>query len=358
MNKDREKRELRKNEHVQLAQLPESVIPVSHFDELIFVHHSIPETNYDDANIKTLFSNIQLESPIYINAMTGGSKMTGEINASLAEIARELGIAMAVGSQHSGLSDDSLSNTYRIVRKHHPTGVIFANIGADAPLDYAKRAVSMLEANALQIHVNAPQEMVMPEGDRNFTGWLKKIEKIVQMLEIPVIIKEVGFGMSSETLSLLTNIGVQFVDVSGRGGTNFIRIENQRRQKQEYEYLKGWGQSTVVSLLEAQTFSDQLTLFASGGIRNPLDIVKCLALGATFTGLSGPVLRMLLKNGVQKTIDELTNWNAQIKSILTILGVSQVSDLTRCPLVITGEVRDWCEARGIDISPFARRRRL
>lgn len=247
-------RENRKNEHVKLAIKPESIQPVTHFDNLSFVHNSIPEMAWKEVDLNSKFDDIVMNLPIYINAMTGGSNKTGEINAELADIASATGIAMAVGSQHAGLRNDSLVDTYRVVRKRNPKGIIFANIGADVSIEFALQAVDMFEANALQIHLNAPQEIVMPDGERNFKGWLHQIEQVIQAVHVPVIVKEVGFGMSTETLHLLNDIGVKYVDVSGRGGTNFVWIENQRRENKEYNYLKEWGQSTVISLLEAQEF--------------------------------------------------------------------------------------------------------
>lgn len=357
---DRMTRERRKDEHVQLAMLPESVLPVSHFDNLSFVHYSFPEIAWKEVDLKSEFAGSILNLPIYINAMTGGSDRTGEINASLADIASATGIAMAVGSQHAGLRNDSLMDTYRVVRKRNPKGIIFANIGADAPIEFAERAVDMLEANALQIHLNAPQEVVMPDGERNFKGWLHQIERVIQTVHVPVIIKEVGFGVCAETLHILNEIGVQYVDGSGRGGTNFVWIENQRRDNREYSYLKEWGQSTIISLLEAQEFieNDKMTIFASGGIRNPLDIIKCLSLGAKAVGIAGPILRILKRHGAERVIEEINEWTAQLKSILTILGAQTIPDLKTCSIVITKDVRDWCELRGIDVKKFARRSRL
>ncbi|MDM5197044.1 type 2 isopentenyl-diphosphate Delta-isomerase [Fictibacillus enclensis] len=350
-------RENRKNEHVKLAIKPESIQPVTHFDNLSFVHNSIPEMAWKEVDLNSKFDDIVMNLPIYINAMTGGSNKTGEINAELADIASATGIAMAVGSQHAGLRNDSLVDTYRVVRKRNPKGIIFANIGADVSIEFALQAVDMFEANALQIHLNAPQEIVMPDGERNFKGWLHQIEQVIQAVHVPVIVKEVGFGMSTETLHLLNDIGVKYVDVSGRGGTNFVWIENQRRENKEYNYLKEWGQSTVISLLEAQEFiqSKKMTIFASGGIRNPLDIIKCLSLGAKGVGIGGPILRILKRDGKERVIEEINEWTLQLKSILTILGARTISDLQTCSIVITKDVREWCELRGIDVMRFAHR---
>ncbi|MDV8581759.1 alpha-hydroxy-acid oxidizing protein, partial [Streptococcus pneumoniae] len=179
---------------------------------------------------------------------------------------------------------------FSIVRKTNPKGTIFSNVGADVPEDKALQAVELLDAQALQIHENSPQELVMPEGNREFASWMSNIESIVKRVDVPVIIKEVGFGMSKETLQALYDIGVNYVDVSGRGGTNFVDIENERRSNKDMNYLSQWGQSTVESLLESTEFQDRLNIFASGGLRTPLDAVKCLALGAKAIGMSRPFL--------------------------------------------------------------------
>jgi isopentenyl-diphosphate delta-isomerase len=357
---DRVSREQRKDDHVQLAVQAEAVSPNSHFDDISFVHYSLPEIAYKDVDLTSTFADFVMDTPIYINAMTGGSNKTGEINEMLGDIACATGLAIAVGSQHAALRDNSLIDTYRVVRKQNPKGIVFANVGADAPIEYAVRAVEMLEANALQIHLNAPQEAVMTEGERSFGGWLHQIEQLIRTVKVPVIVKEVGFGMCAETLHILHEVGVKFVDVSGRGGTNFVWIENERRVNRDYSYLKNWGQSTTQSLLEAQEFimNNKLIILASGGIRNPLDIVKCLALGAKAVGVAGPILRILQSEGVDKVIEEIMEWKAQLKTILTILGVSTIPELLTSALVITKEVHEWCDLRDIDVTRFARRRRI
>lgn len=170
----------------------------------------------------------------------------------------------------------------------NPEGMIFSNVGADVPVEKALEAVELLEAQALQIHVNSPQELVMPEGNREFVTWLDNIASIVSRVSVPVIIKEVGFGMSKELMHDLQQIGVKYVDVSGKGGTNFVDIENERRANKDMDYLSSWGQSTVESLLETTAYQSEISVFASGGLRTPLDAIKSLALGAKATGMSRP----------------------------------------------------------------------
>lgn len=340
-------RENRKDEHIKLAlKLPS--MPLSHFDQISIVHHSLPNIGVKEVNFSVELPDLFMSTPLYINAMTGGSDLTGNINVALAEVAVATGMAMAVGSQHAGLRNESLINTYQVVRKVNPKGTIFANVGADVNLEFALRAVDMIQANALQVHLNAPQELIMPEGSRNFAGLLKNIEQMIYHLNVPVIIKEVGFGMCKETLTLLKEVGVQYVDVGGRGGTNFIEIENERRKKHEYEYLKGWGQTTPISLLEAQEFLNDMTIFASGGVRNPLDVVKSLAIGAKAVGIASPILRILNTKGTKLAIEEMEQWKEQIKVIFTMLGARNVEELQTYPLILSNEVKEWCEARKID----------
>ncbi|TKK90281.1 type 2 isopentenyl-diphosphate Delta-isomerase, partial [Enterococcus faecalis] len=249
----------RKDEHLSLAKAFHKE-KSNDFDRVRFVHQSFAESAVNEVDISTSFLSFQLPQPFYVNAMTGGSQRAKEINQQLGIIAKETGLLVATGSVSAALKDASLADTYQIMRKENPDGLIFANIGAGLGVEEAKRALDLFQANALQIHVNVPQELVMPEGDRDFTNWLTKIEAIVQAVEVPVIVKEVGFGMSQETLEKLTSIGVQAADVSGQGGTSFTQIENARRKKRELSFLDDWGQSTVISLLESQNWQKKLTI--------------------------------------------------------------------------------------------------
>ena len=278
-------REQRKNEHVEIA-MAQSDAPQSDFDRVRFVHHSIPSINVDEVDLTSRTTDFDMTYPIYINAMTG-SEWTKQINEKLAVVARETGLAMAVGSTHA-LRNPKMAESFSIARQTNPEGIIFSNVGADVPVDKAVEAVSLLDAQALQIHVNAPQELVMPEGNREFSTWLDNVATIVQRVDVPVIIKEVGFGMSKELYKDLIDVGVTYVDVSGKGGTNFVTIENERRSNKDMDYLANWGQSTVESLLESSAYQDSLNVFASGGVRTPLDVVKSLALGAKAVGMSRP----------------------------------------------------------------------
>ncbi|WP_348920817.1 type 2 isopentenyl-diphosphate Delta-isomerase [Enterococcus rotai] len=344
----------RKDEHISLAKAFHKE-KMNDFDQIKFIHHSFSEIALDEVDISTSFLDFTFKQPFYINAMTGGSERAKDINQQLGIIARETGVMVATGSVNAALKNPDLADTYQIMRKENPTGVIWANIGAGLSLEEAKRAVDLFQADGLQIHVNVPQELVMPEGDRDFHGWLDTIEDIVSHLSVPVIVKEVGFGMSSETIEQLVLRGVKAFDVSGQGGTSFTQIENARRKKRELGFLTDWGQSTVLSLLESINWQRDLTILASGGVRQSIDIVKALSLGAKSVGIAGTILNQLMKNGVDDTIALVQQWEEELKMLYTLLGKKSTSDLTTTDIIFSGEIIHWCESRGIAYQPFAKR---
>lgn len=347
------KHQNRKNEHVSLSENFYNDDRHNSFNDIQFVHHSFPKIDVKDISLKTEFAGLTFDAPFFINAMTGGSEWTGKVNEKLARVAEATGLAIATGSVSAAMKIPEVEDSYKIVRKTHPNGLVFANLGAGHRLENAKRAVDLLQADAMQIHLNAPQEVVMPEGDREFRNWLSNIEEVVAGLDVPVIVKEVGFGMSRETIALLHSVGVKVVDVSGTGGTNFAQIENYRRRNEKFDDIEGWGQSTAVSLLEAKDVRRDMALISSGGIRKPIEIVKSLALGADAVGISSHFLHLVLREGVEETIEIVEAWKKEITRMMTLLGAQTVSDLHQTDLIISGNTRDWCDARQIDWRSFA-----
>ncbi|NLR32487.1 type 2 isopentenyl-diphosphate Delta-isomerase [Levilactobacillus tujiorum] len=333
----------RKDEHLSLAEKFYEPRATSQFDQLRFIHQSLPEMSYDQVDLHTQLGPLTLPVPMMIEAMTGGSPRTGKVNAMLGRIAAATGMPVASGSQSIALKDARAVPTFSVLRENNPDGLIFANIGAGHSVAQARAAVEMLAADALEIHINAAQELVMPEGDRDF-HWLAEIGEIVAALDVPVIVKEVGFGMAHETLSQLVQVGVQYVDLGGRGGTNFAQIENFRRPEKELTYLAGWGQSTVESLLEARQVPD-LTVIATGGIRQPLDVAKALALGATVVGSAGHILHSLIKTDEATTTAQLLDWQVGLKTIMTLLGVQNVAELRQQRLLLSPELESYCRQR-------------
>ncbi|MDP5276627.1 type 2 isopentenyl-diphosphate Delta-isomerase [Chengkuizengella axinellae] len=348
-------REKRKLDHLKLALQSNTQSNSSSFDELHFVHRSLPEKNVQESTLSTKIGGQQLNSPLIINAMTGGAFSTEKVNHDLAVIASETGIALAVGSQKAALRNKELIRTYQIVREVNSKGPIFANLSADSHVEDAMNAIDMIQADMLQLHLNIPQELVMPEGDRNFNGIIDKIHRIKEAVSVPVIVKEVGFGMCQETYKVLNDIGIEIIDVGGKGGTNFVWIENERREAKDFDFIKNWGQSAALSLIESSAYQDKIDFISSGGIRNPLDMVKSFALGAKGVGLASPILALLKEHGIEKTIDQIHNWHDQLKSILTMLGISCIEDVIGTPLIIGGTTKEWCECRDIDYKVYAKR---
>lgn len=342
----------RKDEHVSLAKAfhkPRS----NDFDAVRIIHHSLPAVSVDDVDLKAQLLNHSMSSPFYINAMTGGSEKTKEINRQLAIVARETDLLIATGSISAALKDPALLDSYTVIREEYPQGKILINLGAGVDLEKAQQALKLFPADGLQLHLNAPQELVMPEGDRDFSHWLQNIEKLTTELEIPILVKEVGFGMSRETIRQLLSVGVKTIDISGVGGTSFTQIENARRSKRELAYLTDWGQSTVISLLEANEVDETFTTVASGGIRNAFDIFKALCLGADAVGIAGTILNELLTHGTEHTISLINQWKEELRLLFAMTGKTTVTELRTVPLIFSGDVKNWCESRGIDQQHYA-----
>ncbi|EAG2075043.1 type 2 isopentenyl-diphosphate Delta-isomerase [Listeria monocytogenes] len=350
-------RERRKDEHVALGVKQNEQLAPSSLEDIQLIGTSIPRYNVKDIDLTTTIVGTNVPFPFYINAMTGGSRHTKKINAELAEIAREVAIPMAVGSQSAALKNSSLIDTYKIVREINPNGMILANISPEVALQEGLRAIEMLEADALQIHINPAQELVMQEGDRSFSHWLTRIEEYVKLSPVPVVVKEVGFGMTRETVATLASVGVQSVDLAGKGGTNFVQIENDRRRDQAYDFLLDWGISTGQALIDMQhQDAPKIAYLASGGIRNPLDIVKALALGADSVGMAGQIIYSLKKEGVTKTIEKLELWKEQLRGLFVLADAKNITELKTTPLIISGELAKWGTLREIDLVKLANRK--
>ena len=347
----------RKDEHLNLAVRLHDRDRPNAFDDVSFIHHALPGTSVDSTDPGTSVFGVRWEAPFYINAMTGGTRATAEINAGLAGAAADAGVAIACGSQHIALRDPGCADGFRIIRSEAPQAFVLANVGPAATPEDAVRAVEMLEANALQIHLNVAQELVMPEGDRDFRDWSERIAAIAAAVDVPVVVKEVGFGLSRRTITALEGTGVGAVDVAGAGGTDFVAIENERRPRRDYSYLTGWGQSTALCLLEALGGEEPvgLPVLASGGVRNPLDVVRALALGASAVGASGRFLRTLVHDGADGLRRELRTWTDHVRALMTLLGAADVEQLRRTDVLVTGRTAEQARLLGVDPASLARR---
>jgi isopentenyl-diphosphate delta-isomerase len=355
-------RQERKLDHVRLAAAEpaappsRSGLPAPGWEEVHLVHRSLPELALAEIDLRSRIAGVDLEVPVLVNAMTGGAPGVAQINRELAEVAASLGLSMAVGSQTAALHDPSVAETYQVVRRVHPRGVIIANLSAAATPEQARRAVAMLEADLLQLHLNAPQELVMAEGDRDFRGHLRNIAAVVAAAPVPVIVKECGFGMSRETARQLYEVGVRAVDISGRGGTNFARIEAARGGEALDPGLEHWGIPTAAALAEVAALGlPDLDIIASGGITYGSEAAKALALGAVAVGVAGGVLRQQQSGGAEAALAYLQGLLRDLRRAMLLAGAPSVEALRRCPVVITGEIGQWCRLRGVDLTQLAQR---
>ncbi|MFC7060467.1 type 2 isopentenyl-diphosphate Delta-isomerase [Halobacillus seohaensis] len=332
----------RKLDHIRHALGHERDV-YNHFDDIDIVHQSFTSLNFDKLHLTTHVGELNLSSPIFVNAMTGGGgEQTLNINKDLARAASETGISMAVGSQMAAIKDPAERPSYQVVRQENPNGIVFANVGSEATLNQALTAVDMVDANGLQIHLNTLQELIMPEGDRDFSTRLNNIQDIVSSIDLPVIVKEVGYGMSKEAIRHLHSIGVRYIDVGGRGGTNFSKVENMRRQR-PFASFDNWGIPTTFSLLEARNVRKELDLhvLGSGGIRHGLDGAKALVLGASSFGMAGTLLKILLEQGYDQLIDEIHHIHKEIKIVMMLTDSAKVSELSESPYVLYGKLKEW-----------------
>jgi isopentenyl-diphosphate Delta-isomerase len=271
----------------------------SGFDRYQFTHNCLPELDYQDIDLTTNLLGKQLGAPILISSMTGGTQQAKEINYRLAEAAQEYKLAMGVGSQRVAIEKPDVADTFQ-VRKIAPDILLLANIGA-VQLNYrygiaeCVRAVELLEADALILHLNPLQECIQPHGDTNFKGLLDRIATVCQQLSVPVIIKEVGNGISASTARQLIAAGVSGIDVAGAGGTSWAKVESERAQtalqRRLGQTFGDWGIPTTECITTIRQLSPHLPLIASGGVRNGLDIAKAIALGADVAGLALPFLQ-------------------------------------------------------------------
>lgn len=339
----------RKLDHIIYSLILEEKNDKNYFNDIMFVHNCLPEIDLDDIDLSTNLNTLHLKTPIIINAMTGGTEESEKINLSLAQIAKKENLAIAVGSQKVALNNPEYRRSFEIVRKVYPDGLIFANLGAEASAEDAQKAIDMIQADAIQIHLNVPQEIAMKEGRKKFKGMIQNIEDILKKVKVPVIVKEVGFGIAKEEAIKLSDLGVPIIDVGGKGGTNFLAIENRRNREDPIDTLESWGIPTPISLIEViQTLGSQADIIASGGIRTGLDAAKSLALGAKAVGFAGGFLYILLTQGPEMLVNHIKKIKKEITSVMLMTGAKNIKELAQKPLVISGNTRQWLEARKIE----------
>ncbi|MCA0453062.1 MAG: type 2 isopentenyl-diphosphate Delta-isomerase [Chloroflexi bacterium] len=334
--------ENRKTEHIRINLEKDVQFPhlTTGLENYRFLHQALPELNLNEIDTSITLFGKTLSAPIVISSMTGGAEMAHKINQNLAQAAEMHGIAMGLGSQRAAIEKSELAYSYQ-VRNVAPNALLFANLGA-VQLNYkygieqCQRAVDMIEADALILHFNVLQEAVQPEGDTNFAGLLGKVEQICKLVSVPVIAKEVGWGFSEQNVRDLANVGVAAIDVAGAGGTSWSEVEYHRAPTAFHARVArsfaDWGIPTADGILYATKAAPQLPVIASGGLRDGIDIAKCIALGATAGGMAGPFLKAA--NQSVEEVDQLIRETiAQVRISMLCSAAKNVAQLQQIPLL-------------------------
>jgi isopentenyl-diphosphate delta-isomerase len=325
----------RKSDHIKinLEQDVRSAL-TSGLENYHFIHEALPELDLNRIDTSLNLFGKKLTSPTLISSMTGGTSEAETINLRLAEAAQECGIAMGVGSQRAAIEDPEQAKTFQ-VRRAAPDILLFANLGAvqlnySYGVDECRRAVDMIQADALYLHLNPLQEAVQDAGNTNFSGLAKKIEEVCKKLKVPVIAKEVGWGISERTAKILAECGVSAIDVAGAGGTSWSQVEMHRAPDEFTRQLAatfvGWGIPTAESILNAKRAVPGTLIFASGGIKDGLDIAKCIALGATLGGMAGQFLKAAAIS-TEKAVEMMKLTKRQIEVTMFASGAGTLEGL-------------------------------
>ena len=307
---------MRKKDHIRLALADKTTL--TSLDAYAIDYNSVPRFGLDTLDTSTTICNKKWQFPFFINAITAGGEECNKINQDFMEVSKACGIEFFPGSYSPALKDKNDEAAY-------PKGYSM-NLGLDKDPNLILDAIENTKAQYIQLHTNPLQEIVMPEGDHNFESWLSTLTEVSKKSPIPVILKETGFGMNEETIKLAIDLNLAAVDVSGMGGTNFARIENGRREDKS-TYIENIGYTTAESLEFAAPYRDKIDIIASGGIRNPLDVVKCLALGAKAVGVSKTFLEILVNDGKEALIDEIEKWKKELKFLMILMNAKNIDEL-------------------------------
>ncbi|MBA7573848.1 Isopentenyl-diphosphate delta-isomerase [subsurface metagenome] len=357
MEKDKEIFQ-RKDDHIKIS-INENINSrnTTWLEYVRFVHNSLPEINLKDIDITMEFLGKQINAPLIIGSLTGGTKLGLEINKKLAEAAEKYQIPLMVGSQRIQLEHLETSKSFSVVRKSAPSIPIIANLGISQLIQMEnftsiEKIIHSIEADALAIHLNPLQEIIQPEGETEFSNALEKISKLNNFLQIPLIIKETGAGLSKNVSNNLIKAGIKYLDVSGLGGTSFAAVEYNRAKDQKNlsksnigNTFLDWGIPTAASIIETRAVANDSTIIiGSGGIRNGLEIAKSIAIGADISAIAQPFLKQAFNNSkdVESYIETLIS---ELKSSMFLTGCKKIKDLKKSEYVILPPLRTWLDKR-------------
>ncbi|MBR3155409.1 MAG: type 2 isopentenyl-diphosphate Delta-isomerase [Methanobrevibacter sp.] len=322
------------------------------FEDIELIHNVLPEIDKNEIDLSTSVFGKKLDSPLFITAITGGHPAAKEVNRQLAIAAENNGIALGVGSQRAACEHPELEDTYSVVRENAPDCLLVGNIGAPQ-LNLAQKAVEILDADILAIHLNPLQESIQPEGDLDARGYTDLIEKITDTVDIPVLAKETGCGISAESAKTLVEAGVDFIDIEGAGGTSWAAVETYRADDRYLgEIFWDWGIPTAISTVEVTNAVD-VPVISSGGIRTGLEAAKAIALGADAVGMALPFLK---NSASQEALNTFINrFNDSLRIAMFLVGANNIEELKQSNLVIRGKTREWLNERGINTKIYSRR---
>ncbi len=363
----------RKIEHVTVALRQDVSAPQrANWNDVRFVHQALPEVDLDGIDTSVSFLHRRLRYPLFISSLTGGHPDVTNINRNLARAAETYGLALGVGSQRAAIVNPDVADSYAITRATAPNAFLIANIGAPQLItqsrheafvpEQVQRAIDMIGANALAVHMNSLQEAAQPEGDRRAVGEAEALRRVTQQVAVPVIAKETGAGVCREQALLLRSCGVSAIDVGGAGGSSMAAMEAARSQSRGDErtmniglLYRDWGISTPIAVVEAGTA--KLPLISTGGVRNGLDIARALALGATLVGMGFPFLKAASES-YESVCELLETVIAELEVAMQLSGAANIAQLRQVDVVVLGETREWLTLRGFedDLKDMAQRR--
>ncbi len=348
----------RKLDHIKICLEEEVESDYTGLEDVMLIHKAIPEIDFNEIDTSIEFFGKKLSFPFLIASMTGGHPETKEINKNLAIAVEETGIGMGVGSQRAAIEDEKFADSFIVVREYAPKAFIYANVGLPQIIthgvEFVEKAIEMIDADAVAIHLNFLQEAIQPEGNLNAKGCFEAIEEVCKSLNIPVIAKETGAGISKEIAFILKSAGVDAIDVGGKGGTSWSGVEVYRTDDEIIRSVGldfwDWGIPTAFSIVDCYKI---LPIIATGGIRSGLDVAKSLTLGAELASAALPFLKAAV-DGVESVKTEIQYFKRGLLTAMFLTGCKKVKDLRHIRIFITGMLKEWLEIRDIDIKSFCK----
>ena len=347
----------RKLDHLRITLLEDVEAGDTWLDFVLVPHKAVPELNLEKVSTEIEVFGKKLKAPIIVTGMTGGNEHAAKINATIAEVVEELGLGMGVGSQRAAVEHPELAWTFRIARERAPNALLIANLGAPQLLKgygikEIEKVIEMIDADAIAIHLNAAQEAFQPEGDVDYEGLFNKLQEIVDKVKKPIIIKETGAGLDYDSVKVLRDIGIKAFDVSGAGGTSWVKVEMYRAVEKGDEvlaevarWMSSWGIPTAASVIETRAAAPDALVIASGGIRNGMHAVKALALGADLVGVALPALKAAYK-GKDELKKFLRAMMLSVKIGMFLTGSPTLRYL-KGKAIIMGPLKEWALERGV-----------